>query len=152
MNEIYVKCLNLNFWILIDQLTCYDYDEIQKNAKKTNFFCMIFLLFLIDFSTNISNKLFIIKYDLRYCFWCSNNDVCEKFDENVAEAADIDLNVIETNTNLEKRDDFVIIFEFVVIVFFDVFDIMKDVINKSISLFFSSTKRCFNVSISCVLL
>ena len=34
--------------------------------------------------------------------------------------------------NFEKRDDFVIIFEFIVIVFFDIFDIMKNVIDKSI--------------------
>ena len=31
---------------------------------------------------------------------------------------DFDLNIIETNANLEKRDDFIIIFEFIVIVFF----------------------------------
>ena len=46
---------------------------------------------------------------------------------------DIDLKIIdEANADLEKRDDFVIVFEFVAIVFSEIFDVMKDVIDKSI--------------------
>ena len=52
------------------------------------------LFFLFDFSTNISNKSFIIKYDLRYDFWCFNNDVWDEFDDNV----------INMSMNLKKRD------------------------------------------------
>ena len=37
LNEIHAKCFNLNFSNLIDQLIYYDHDEIQKNAKKTDF-------------------------------------------------------------------------------------------------------------------
>ena len=37
--------------------------------------------------------------------------------------------------NFEKRDDFAVIFEFIVIVFFEIFDVMKNVIDKSIWLF-----------------
>ena len=41
-------------------------------------------------------------------------------------------NVIKTNVNLEKRNDFVIVFEFVVIASFEILDVIKDVIDKSI--------------------
>ena len=161
----------------------------ERNSKKreeNKFFCMIFLLFLLDFSTNISNKSFIVKYDLRCDFWCCFEiDVCDELDEDIKnihvnlwwrdlnaivtvdvivetknvikdvkkqmscafvikinkndDVINASLNmkiideIIETNADFERRDDFVVIFEFVVIVFFAV---MKDVIDKSIWLFF----------------
>ena len=45
---------------------------------------MMFQFFLFDFSANISNKSFIIKYDLRCDFWCFIIDVWNEFDENVS--------------------------------------------------------------------
>ena len=46
---------------------------------------------------------------------------------------DIDLKIIdEANADFEKRDDFVTVFEFVAIAFFEIFDVMKNVIDKSI--------------------
>ena len=76
----------------------------SEKHEKVDFFCIIFMLFLLDFSTNISNKLFIVKYDLRYCFWCFNFDVCDELDENVREQA-IDAFIIL----IEWYDDFNIV-------------------------------------------
>ena len=59
----------------------------SKEYEKHEFFCMIFLLFLLDFSANISNKSFIVKYDLRCDFWCWCwclwIDDCGELDEDV---------------------------------------------------------------------
>ena len=169
----------------------------SEKSEEDRFFYMIFLFFLLDFSTNISNRSFIVKYDLTddSWSWCLKIDVCNELDEDVedihvdlwwrdlnaadtadviAEAdvtknvekqmscafiieinkdddfidADIDLNVIdellETDANLRKRDDFASVFELVAIASFEIFGVMKDVIDKSIWLLFSSTKRCFS--------
>ena len=57
-----------------------------------------------DFSTNISNRFSIVRYDFWCCCWCFDFDVYE-IDEQLLNAVFVHVD-IDFDVNIEKREDF----------------------------------------------
>ena len=96
---------------------------------------MIFLFFLFDISTNISNKSSMVKYDLRCCFWYFIIDDKNEFDDNVK-----NLNAINTIDVIDVIDTIV------AIKFIDVIEkLIENVIWQAICIFVIKINKCDDV-------